>query len=58
MVRVRPSPAVLSLATHAGAHTGFILSRTSMHRPESQAAPEGELSTSGPARPLSAKSSL
>jgi hypothetical protein len=24
MVRVRPSPAVLSLATHAGAHTGFI----------------------------------
>jgi hypothetical protein len=58
MLRVRPSPMLLSLATYAGAHTGFILSRTSMHRFESYAAPEGELSTSGSARPLSAKSSL
>jgi hypothetical protein len=30
MVHVRPSPALLSLATHAGDHIGFILSRTSM----------------------------
>ena len=51
MVHVRLSPVVLSLATHAGAHTGFILSRTSMHRSESYAAPEGELSTPGSARP-------
>jgi hypothetical protein len=51
MVHVRPSP-MLSLATYTGAHTGFILSRTSMHRSESYAAPEGS------ARPLSAKSSL
>ena len=49
MVRVRSSPGVLSLATHTGAHTGFILSRTSMHRSESYVAPEGELSTSGSA---------
>jgi hypothetical protein len=58
MVHVRLSPVVLSLATHAGAHTGFILSRISMHRSESCAAPEGELPTSGSARPLSGKSSL
>jgi hypothetical protein len=50
MVHVTPSPAVFSLTTHAGPHTGFILSRTSKHRSESYAAPEIELATPGSAR--------